>query len=178
VFQEVVMRMATHCPLLITLLSVILTSTAPALAVAQAQAGSGRGRVVLPAQEGERIPAGARLVDVIRSRLPLVVVPGRFSTVEGSTDVCVATERSRSRARSRAGNETRFPECELMVVLLNGNRISDPASFLLSAPVHDFESIELVRAADALGRYGISTAGTDVLELWSVGRGPYVKSRF
>ena len=145
---------------------------------ARAQAESTHRRVVLPVQEGDRISVGARLVDVIRSRLSMYVEDGRFSTADGVSEICVATSRSRRSARLRFSSEPSLPGCEMVALFLNGNRIPEPGSFLLSAAARDFESIELIRAAEALGRFGISHSGRDVIELWSAGRGPYVRDRF
>lgn len=131
------------------------------------------GRLILLVNE--RQAEGNTLLKLVRVRLPVLVASGRFTTEDGVTDTCLYGHRGGGPARLAGGDPAVLPFCPMIVTYVDGVRISDPASFLAIARADEFESVELASASGAMQRDGISVAGSEVLIVWTRGRGPYAR---
>jgi hypothetical protein len=122
-----------------------------------------------PPNEQERT-----LLDLVRQRFPVVVQQGRFSTDDGVTNTCVYARRSSGR-REMSSDANGIPFCPMIPTWLDGVSIGDAGTYLAHARAMQFESAELLNASDAMQRYGFSAANSDVLVLWTRGRGPHAR---
>lgn len=80
--------------------------------------------------------------------------------------VCIESSR-------RHMNFERRP-CWMVAVYLDGIKIEDPGTFLLSYPLEDLESVEMLGPIQATTRYG-TNAGLGVLEIYTRGNGPHAR---
>jgi hypothetical protein len=60
----------------------------------------------------------------------------------------------------------------MMAAFVDGVRIGDAGSFLATARVRDFRSIELLGTAAAMQRYGLGAEGGEALDIRTRGSGP------
>ncbi|MGH7459951.1 MAG: hypothetical protein ACREMA_02845 [Longimicrobiales bacterium] len=113
------------------------------------------------------------VLDLVRKRLPLDVSLGSYATEDGVAPVCVYARRSVRRSLPAQSFARGLPACPMIVVIVDGVRISDAGRYLATTRVSDLESVELVSAGDAQLRYGLAGEGAEVLALWTRGRGPH-----
>jgi hypothetical protein len=132
-------------------------------------------RLILIAKE-EPVQQEKILLDLVKLRLPVVVQQGRFSTVDGITNTCIYARRSSGRGEL-AKESNGLPFCPLLGAYLDGVWIGDAGRRMGHVRASDFESVELLSASDAMQRYGLSAAGSDVLVIWSRGRGPHARAQ-
>jgi len=64
--------------------------------------------------------------------------------------------------------------CWMVAVYLDGMKIEDPGQFLLSFPLENLESVEMLTPLQATTRYG-TNAGLGVLEIYTRGNGRHVR---
>ncbi len=135
--------------------------------------------MIIVREQESRLSPLTPVLELIRQRLPVRVLPGRFATPDGLSDVCVSTRRLRQRAIQASTSETlsELPRCETIVTYVDGARVSDANHYLSMMSAQEFESIELMTRAEAQGRLGMSAGNDEVLMLWSKGRGPYAPGR-
>jgi len=118
------------------------------------------------------------LLELVRSRFPVVVLHGRFNTDDGVTNTCIYARRSSGRGEPSPASKEELPYCPMIGAYHDGVRISDAGALLASVRGIDYASVELLSASDAMQRYGFSAVGSDVLVLWTRGRGPYAAREF
>ena len=134
-----------------------------------------RGNLILSRELSE--PAlGEKLLEIVRTRFPVVVRTGRFESEDGLTTICVYTRRTSSRVT--ALDPLGRPHfCPAIASYVDGVRMSDSGTYLNSVVLRDVESIEIMTAADAMLRYGLGANGGEVLVVWTKGRGPHAKPK-
>jgi hypothetical protein len=132
-------------------------------------------RTILIAKE-QPMEQERTLLELVRSRLPVVVEQGRFRTEDGITNTCVYSRRSSGRHElSMASNG--LPVCPMLPAYLDGVGIGDVGTYLAHVRARQFESVELLSSSDAMQRYGFSATGSDALVIWTRGRGPHADSK-
>jgi len=163
---------------LIGLAAFVMVIAAAGVAQAQTQDTAARTRpnLILRAELMAPNQRGVTLLEMVRKRLAVVVRSGRFNTEDGPVTLCVYARRSAAQAAAEPAREG-LDECPMIAAYVDGVRISNAGAFLESVEASLYESIELLSAADAALRYGLSANGREVLILWNEGRGPYAPKR-
>ena len=160
--------MRTHGTLCFALIVSGLASCSSSGALPRAAPAPVNGRLVVLRDEPQL--RSRALLDVLQSRLPVVVQHGRFSTADGITNICVQGRRSIGLGAHAIDGISGMPVCTMSVTYVNRVRVSDVGRFLSSARADEFDSMELLSATEALQRYGLSGDGGDVIVLWSRAR--------
>jgi hypothetical protein len=119
----------------------------------------------------EQNRAGKRHVgNLLQGQVPgLKVFEGTLPGETGEAPaqrVCIESSR-------RHMNFGRRP-CWMVAVYVDGIRISDPGAFLLTYPIEQFESVEMLGPIQATTRYG-TNAALGVLEIYTRGNGPHAR---
>lgn len=109
--------------------------------------------------------------ELLQGRMPGVrVFEGTFADEETgmrpSRRICIQMTRRQQQVSKRR-------QCSMIAVYVDGTRISDPGSYLLSLPLSALESVEVLGPMTAATRYG-TNAGFGVLEIYTRGNGPNV----
>jgi hypothetical protein len=108
--------------------------------------------------------------------LPLTIQPGEFMTIEGVTTVCVTGRGiDGRRIQETPVGPDGMRSCPAIAAFLDGARLPDAGAYLSRTRALDIESIELIRASEAMRRYGLTAVTEEVLVLWSRGLGPYAR---
>ncbi|MGH7466454.1 MAG: hypothetical protein ACRENP_00560 [Longimicrobiales bacterium] len=164
--------MRCHRPISLSLIVLSLAACArPRAAANETPRALTNTRLILIAKE-EQVQQEKILLELVRSRMPVVVQRGRFVTDDGVTNTCIYARRSSGRGEL-AKDSNGLPFCPLLGAYQDGVWIGDAGTHLANVRSADFESVELLSASDAMQRYGLSAAAGDVLVLWTRGRGPH-----
>ena len=152
-----------------TLLSCALCFT-PALATAQSDAlPHSRGNLIYAAASNNA-DASETVLELIKRRLNLVITDGYYRTDTGLVTTCIMQRRNLWRMQSQSGE---LRHCEMISVFVDRGQVSDPGSYLRALRLANVESIELMAMPDARSAYGLSAIGSEVLVIWTRGRGPF-----
>jgi hypothetical protein len=65
------------------------------------------------------------------------------------------------------------PDCEPVVLVIDGVVTGDPHEPLRSFRLSDMESVELLQPTDAGLQYGLDASANGALVIWTRGRGPH-----
>jgi hypothetical protein len=138
----------------------------------QTQPGVYRTVVIDVAAEHYKLTARDRIVDLVRSRLPVAIRYGRFATNTGESHLCIFSRRSIGRGMSASpASPFSVSPCAMIDTYLDGRRINRPDWYFERTSPLAVASIELVSAAQANRRYGLGARDPEVLLLWTPGRG-------
>lgn len=111
---------------------------------------------------------GATVVDVLRARMAGVrIVEGRFATADDPEPrpmVCVEYARGRDRLTLPPEMPGDAELCEMLAVVVDGNEVQDPGSYLRNLSLEHFRSVELLSPLPGYARFGF-TARNGVISL-------------
>lgn len=81
---------------------------------------------------------------------------------------CIESSRG-LRSMAPAGR----PACVMVIILVDEIAINDPAGFLRSARIEQFESMQYLPPVEAGQRFGLEASARGAILFWSRGRGPH-----
>ncbi|MGH7468162.1 MAG: hypothetical protein ACRENP_09265 [Longimicrobiales bacterium] len=143
----------------------------------QAQTPVVRTTVINVAALHPKFTARDRIVDLVRSRLPLAIRYGRFTTDSGESHLCIFSRRFIGHGMSATPSDPfSVVPCTMIAAYLDGQRIQRPAAFFERTSPLAVESIELVSASVAHTRYGLEASDPEVLLLWTRNKSRSVRS--
>jgi hypothetical protein len=115
----------------------------------------------------------APVSEVIRQFPSLRIREGQYETVDGvEYGICVEATRAMPRFAPPAEQQTRYPWCEGIAVVVDGMVATRGLEMLHALPIWEVESIEFLPPLGAI-QWGDRAALNGALVIWTRGRGPH-----